>query len=500
MSHLPFGRSQTVVALLLASLYGCGGGGSSSAAPPGPGGFPPPLPTTSPTPPPVEEVLFVRDNAPAGGDGSLAAPFISLDQAFAVANAGETVFVFRGSGAALTGSLTIPAQVRLIGEGSGLVTQQDSIPAGGFPRIEGPLQLGGGNLIRGFQCESSGGSAVTGQSIVGATLEQNRFTNIALDAIQLNAVTGNVVIQDNEFLDDGSQDPREGVRVENFQSQSLSLTFRSNTFSTPDRNMAFDNGLRWLARDSANLTLVAEDNVVAVQGGGLALQLTDSAQVLAGVRRNRLEDCQLEGVSILAGTDDSHRVVSAVAVVDNVFNDNLGSGILLLGQGTDQSLHTWSITGNQIATLGNLGMTLVRRGASSVDATLGNNQVQGASQVGIQVTSGSASGGFGVPLAGSLRLVFDSNQVTTTGGSAFALSLVSNTQRLLFSGNSANAPITVLSRSQSSCLAAQDNQVGGAFGVTVENGFSLTYDNRGQTTPAVTFGGGGTVTLGPCDI
>lgn len=500
MTGFNFKRGDAVVVFLLASLYGCGGGGSTSTSPAGQSSLPP-GPTASPTPPPAtEEVLFVRDTAPAGGDGSLAAPFVTLDQAFAIANPGETVFVFRGSGSTLTVSLALPAQVRLIGEGAGLVTLQNSIPAGGFPRVQGPLQMGGGNLIRGLQCESSGGSAVVGQSIVGATLEQNRFTNIAIDAVQLTAVTGNVSIEDNEFLDDGSQDPREAVRVENGQSQSLNLSLRSNIFSTPDLNFAFDNGLRWIARDNAILNLVAEDNVLTVQGGGVALQLTNSAQVQAAVRRNRFDDCPLEGVSILAGTDDNHRVVSTVAIADNVFNDNLGAGILLLAQGTDQSLHNWTVTGNQVRTLGSLGMTLVRRGASTIDATLRTNQVQGASQVGIQVTSGSASGGFSVPLLGSLRLVLDANQVTTTGGSAFAMSLVSSAQRLLFTGNSCNAPITILSRSSSSCLAAQNNQVGGAFGVTVENGFSLNYDNRGQSTPMVTFSGGGAVTLGPCDI
>lgn len=56
----------------------------------------------------------------------------------------------------------------------------------------------------------------------------------------------------------------------------------------------------------------------------------------------------------------------------------------------------------------------------------------------------------------------------------------------------------MLARATNACAGAGGNNLGGAFTVNVENGFSLVFDDRGQTTPAVTFPGGGAMTAGAC--
>ncbi|MCA9797162.1 MAG: hypothetical protein KC910_35370, partial [Candidatus Eremiobacteraeota bacterium] len=65
--------------------------------------------------------------------------------------------------------------------------------------------------------------------------------------------------------------------------------------------------------------------------------------------------------------------------------------------------------------------------------------------------------------------------------------------------NTTASGVTVLARATNACFGAGTNAVAGALAVTVENGFNLTFDDRGQTTPTVTFPGAGAVTAGPCN-
>ncbi|MCA9793548.1 MAG: hypothetical protein KC910_17175, partial [Candidatus Eremiobacteraeota bacterium] len=107
MNRLPIAIAVGLLALMLAC--NSGGGGSSNSGGSTAGGVAAPLPN-------LTNVVFFRDNAAPGGDGSLAAPFNSLVAAL-TAGAGKTVFVFAGSGNPIPFAGAFPANTTVIGEG-----------------------------------------------------------------------------------------------------------------------------------------------------------------------------------------------------------------------------------------------------------------------------------------------------------------------------------------------------------------------------------------------
>lgn len=476
-----------LLSTLLSLLLACnsGGGSDGGSSPTGTGGA-----AAAPVNP--GNVIFFRDNAPGGGDGSLANPFNNLTVALA-AGAGQTVFVFAGSGNPIPFAGAFPVNTTVIGEGEGLAAA--NVAAGAFPRIQGNLQLGAGDVVRGLGFENPGGDGVVGAA--GVTVRNNRFTNLAGVGLQFNGLQGTVTIDNNTFADDAVTNPGVGVLVTSAQTQNLVVNFTNNRFTTPDRTAAFDDGLRVTATDSAQVTVNASGNSLATQASGLSLRLSATASATGVLTNNTFIGTQLDAISVLAGSAATDGVSSTVTVRSNTFTSPLGAGALLRARGL--GVHNWTIEQNNVTAGGNFGLLFVRNDTATVRATVTNNTIANAAQVGLQYTSGDPTGGFAVPLNGEDRVILSNNQISGSGVSAIAMSMISQTHAVLLTGNTTANGVAVLARATNACFGAGANTVGGAMAVTVENGFNLTFDDRGQTTPAVTFPGLGTVMAGPCN-
>ena len=195
--YLRFVSRYLFLGLLSLAIFGCGsGGGDSSIAsgstlltPVEPGTNPPDVVTPIPDPvsiPDPADVVFFRDNAPGGGDGSSTNPYNNLITALAATAPGETLFLYAGSGNPVVFTGNIPDNIVFQGEGFGLTTTGAfQLAAGAFPRIQGTVTLGTGNTVRGIQFENTAGNAlVMGQD---GNVNNNRFTNLSGAAVVLVA-------------------------------------------------------------------------------------------------------------------------------------------------------------------------------------------------------------------------------------------------------------------------------------------------------------------------
>jgi hypothetical protein len=439
--------------------------------------------------------VFFRDDAPGGGDGGSANPFNDLSAALAATGEGETLFLYAGSGNPIVFSGALPSDIVFQGEGVGLSTTGSlQIPAGAFPRIQGTVSMGTGNTVRGVQFENPSGNAlVMGQ---GGSVTDNRFTNLSGAAIVLDDIVGNSFVIDNDFQDDASTDPQSGVQVTLDHSQVLNLVASGNAFTTPNRVAGFDNGLRVLVSQSSQLNLTVQQNAFDVQGRGLFVQGSGRATLAANITQNTFTGSLLDGVAVVSGLSSTDTIGSNVTASNNNFSQTAGAGVSLQTRGTGSN--EWTVNQNTVNAAGNFGLLFVRSDTAFVRTTANGNTISNAGQAGIQYTSGTPSGGFTVPLRGEDRITMDGNQISASGVSGIDLNLVSQTQAALLLNNTTAARIQVVARAGDACFGAGSNNVGGPFTVNVDGGFSLTFDDRVQTTPAVTFTGAGSVTPGPC--
>ena len=482
--------SLLLTALLAASLAcaGCAGGGGGDSAPASTAGS-----QAAPIPVPVSPagVVFFRDTAAAGGNGSLSTPFNNLASAVAAVQPGQTLFVLAGSGAPIVWNAALPGNISLLGQGVGLGAD---VPVGAFPRLQGQITLGTNTTVRGLQFENPAGDALIGSS--GLVCDSNRFSNLSGHGLQLLSQAGLVRVTNNQFNDDTSTNPQQAVLVQLNQAQTLDLTFDNNSFTSPDRTASFDSGLTVQAQDTAQLTLTARLNRIETQGSGLSLSLLGGSKITANLSQNSFVQNPLDAISALIGASSTDTVTSNITITQNTFTQPQGTAALLRARGSGQQ--DWTVSQNTVDSAGNFALTVVRNDTAKIRGLISDNQFNNALQAAIQVTTGDATGGFSVPLRGEERLTIRDNRITGTGLASMAFSMISQTQAVLLTGNTCSGRIDVLTRSAAGCFGAGANTAVGAIAVTVENGFALAYDDRGQTNPAVTFAGGGNVTPGPC--
>lgn len=119
-----------------------------------------PAPALEPPHPPPR-VWYVDNTSPEGGDGSLVAPFSSLERAERASDLGDTVYVFFGDGTArgLDEGIRLKPRQFLVGSGVALtVDGEEVLPAGDPPLL---------TASRGAVVELAEGSSVAGVAIAG---------------------------------------------------------------------------------------------------------------------------------------------------------------------------------------------------------------------------------------------------------------------------------------------------------------------------------------------
>jgi hypothetical protein len=253
--------------------------------------------------------IWFVDNSRSGGDGSFAAPFRTIGAATSAADAGDVIYVFRGSGA-YRESVVLKERQLLAGHGSDIArrlsergisaaAELPTLPA--EPTIDGgdadALVIAGGAVVAGLKLRSTSGRALVAMNVAGeasvdrVTIETTSGTAVAIDGGDANihiirspviAARGSAVIVRNrvggtiEFRDGSTvtvnAGARDGVLLENNKGD---ITFG-------DALRVTTAGARALAvRSSQRVTMSSGDSVltttgapaIEIAGSGIAIHL-----------------------------------------------------------------------------------------------------------------------------------------------------------------------------------------------------------------------------------
>jgi hypothetical protein len=132
--------------------------------------------------------FFVKNDAPAGGNGSVQFPFNTLAAAVSAAagTPGAQIVVFRGNGTASGQSSAVTLQAN-----QSIVAQDPANP----PTISGPITLANNNTLSNLRLVgTTGGDAVIGTGVVNATLTNLVVDNTSANAFNFTNPTGTVAI------------------------------------------------------------------------------------------------------------------------------------------------------------------------------------------------------------------------------------------------------------------------------------------------------------------
>ena len=228
----------------------------------------------------------------AGGDGAAETPLGTLNDALAIANSNDLVYL-QGSGPDIPGGFTIPDGVAVLSSGpsQSINTQQLGIvelPAsnsGNFPTITDTVTLSSNTTLSGFRITSPVDSGIVGTGIENVAIQDNRIEGAGLSGIFLENVAGQVVIRNN-VVDSSFE---RGIDISLFGSTSQTLILQDNTIS--------NNGLE-----------------------GIVIEAGGNAQVSATVQSNTLTGNGEAGVAVIGDTTSSDSI--CVNLADNRSDTN----------------------------------------------------------------------------------------------------------------------------------------------------------------------------------
>jgi hypothetical protein len=318
------------------------------------------------------------DNSGANGTGTQASPFNNLADALTAAQSGDTIYVGRGDGnnTGVPGGFTLPAGVKLVGEGTGLILGQTIEPAGTAPLINGPITCGGDNLIQGFTIDGSTTDCIIINSVGNVTVSDNTIGNPTDSHIECDDAAGTITFDSNILRDPPDTD----VSYLCLQNLDTNATFSitNNTFENASNNDVFECAFV-LAEGTSALNLNFSDNqaigTVADQfETGLTFDNGGSGSCTVSADRNTLTNFESDAIQVLS-TDGP---ISGTISGNMITNTGVDGIYASAGFGS-----TLTISDNVITNI-NDGMCLFfdTNGGTLI---VNNNNVSNASNHGIDV-------------------------------------------------------------------------------------------------------------------
>ena len=143
----------------------------------------------------VARGFFVKNDAPAGGNGTQAAPFQTLAQGVGAAAGfnGSHIVVFQGSGANYTDSVTLANNQTL-----------RAFDPNRLPNVSGTVTVANNCTVNGLAFRSPAGAAIVAAGINGGTFSNLIITSPGTDGIAMTNPTGNLVIRNINIANVGA--------------------------------------------------------------------------------------------------------------------------------------------------------------------------------------------------------------------------------------------------------------------------------------------------------
>lgn len=342
--------------------------------------------------------FFVKNDAPAGGNGSQESPFRTLAEADTASNGvnGAVIVVFRGNGtsAGLNTPLTLETNQSLRG-----------FDPAARPLLTGPVFLTQGNSLSDLSFQGSVPAVINATNAVGPGLVGNvNVTTTGNKALYLGNATGTWTIQNSAFADanfgalDGSADAGAlnwsvlnctftncftSIAGNITNSATQTLTVRNNTFTNGRDEEVFVGG----RSTATNFTVTMTDNTV--NGGGTALrgldvQTQNTCNVTVSCHNNTITGCTSNGILL-----DAQGVSTAAARfnANRLTGNNVGfPGSSYVAQKNGTAMMRLALDANTADTYG------IGNGGGPVSTTIENLATLTSRNTGAFSTSGVVDG------------------------------------------------------------------------------------------------------------
>jgi hypothetical protein len=373
-------------------------------------------------------VWYVRNNAPAGGNGTQSSPFNQLATAETQSQPGDTIFLFAGdqTTANQNAGITLKDSQSLIGEGNPTITNRSG-PA---------IRLANGNTVRGLTVADSKEQGIAGQAKTsGLTVDNVIVQRSGAEALLLADASGIVSIDASQF------DVAPGDLVKIATTSNLSLQVTNSRFAHTTLP-AGNDALRVVGGGSGNVRVVARGNTFAsviddgidISGRGVG---TDAYVLSAEISDNRFSDPFVDGQRIGANAiaiKAQSRESFTVNVERNVLTSVGGPGAIAITV-DDAAAMRGRVAENQIVgALGN-GIDIQADETTDVALDLDGNTIRQSARYGIAAV--------GFPGNARMNLTIRNNHIALTQRDGVMLALYGGSMLANIAGNDVTAPMGV---------------------------------------------------------
>ena len=380
------------------------------------------------TPAAFARTWYVRNDAPAGGDGSMTAPFNVLSAAQSASIAGDTIFIFGGDQTpkGQNGGIVLKDDQQLIGEDGKRPVIANTNGAG--------VALASNNTLRGIAIDGSTLQGVVGSTVTrGLTVDNVMVRNSGAEALRLTDASGSITITGSTFDKAGDS------LVEIATSSGLILNVSGSTFS----HTAPPNG-------NDGLELI---------GGGVQF-------IRAVIRGNNFNNLYGDAIDINGRGDDADAFTLDADISDNQFatpflaQGDLGANGIAIKSG-DHNTFSLSVINNTMTGVGGLGAIAVSADDfGMVRGRIASNTITAAPSAGIDLSADEkanvglmvedntirSSLGYGISAVGftgdsQWNLILRNNHISLSSHDGVRLALLGGTMLATLSGNDVTSPI-----------------------------------------------------------
>jgi hypothetical protein len=363
---------------------------------------PPAAPLRTPSP----SILHVDNAAPAGGDGSAAAPFPRLQDAESRSAAGDTIVLHRGDGSTRgqdEGIRLKPGQ-RLMGAAEP-APEAAGRAAAPRPRLSNrhgdAITLAQGARVEGLDVVGPSGSGLAAQGVGEVTVDQIAIVGAGADGIRVVSPSGRLRITGAAV--DGAHGS--GIRVE-ADAGSAEIAIAGSRISRSG-----EHGVSVRLGGTAELALqVDRSSFAGNRGSGVAVVSAGAAGGSVAIADSTLEG---DGVEIALTHQGVDRRFSFAISGNRIRQRTGGRGtavsVFLGGASTAGTLLVGTVSGNAIGNAaiaasgsaqGN-GIDLFASGAGTLTAAVTGNTVRQVRESAVRAISSAHRGALNLTLTGN---------------------------------------------------------------------------------------------------